>query len=77
MKLSVGVWFQKLYHNLAGDRDDPNSLFHDLAVRFDRIAARPIPIFVPDLDIAYVHDLLRMNELSFQVSHTKHQHARW
>ena len=54
----------------------PNSLFHDLAVRFDRIAARRTAILVRDLDIAYVHDLLRMNGLSFQVSFTKHQYAR-
>ena len=41
LQLSVSVWFQRLSHNLAGDRIDPNSLFHDLAVRFDRVAARP------------------------------------
>ena len=52
-----------------------NSLFHDLAVRFDRISVRLVAVFVRDLDIAYVHDLLRMIELS-QVSFTKHQHAR-
>ena len=32
VQLIVSVWFQRLYHNLAGDRVDPNSLFHDLAV---------------------------------------------
>ena len=49
----------------------PSSIFQDLAVRFDRIAARRNAIFVCDLDIAYVHDLLRMIELSFQVSYKK------
>ena len=92
MQLGVSVWFQRLYLNLAVTRDEtnllrhnlvgemgierPNSLLHDLVVRFDRIAARLKAIFVRDLDIAYVHDLLRMNELSFQVSFTQHQHAR-
>ena len=67
-----------LRHILVGEMriERPNSLFHDLAVRFDRIAARLMAIFVRDLDIAHVHDLLRMNELSFQVSYTKRQHAR-
>ena len=32
--MSVSVSIQRLYRNLAGDRDDPNSLFHDLAVRW-------------------------------------------
>ena len=54
VRLSISVWFQRLYHNLVGDRIDPNSfihefllfagetgierpnsLFHDLVVRFD------------------------------------------
>ena len=45
-----------LRHNLVGEMriKRPNSLFHDLTVRFDRIAARPITIFVRDLYIAYV-----------------------
>ena len=68
-QLSVSIGIQRPKHNLAGETriDRPNSLFHDLAVRFDRIAAKPISIFVRDLDIAYVHDLLRVNELSFVV----------
>ena len=28
--MSVSVCIQRLYHNLAGDRDDPRSLFNDL-----------------------------------------------
>ena len=52
----------------------PNSLCHDPALRFDRIAARLEAIFVQDLNIAYAHDLLQMNELSFQVSYTKRHH---
>ena len=64
--------------NLAGETkiERPNSLFHDLAVRIDRIATRLMAIFVRNVYIAYVHDLLRMNELSFQVSSTKRHHAR-
>ena len=46
------------------------------ACRLDRIAARLVAIFVRDLDIAYVHDFLRMNGLSFLVFFTKHQDAR-
>ena len=38
-------------------------LSHDLAACFDPVAAGLIAIFVRDLGIAYVHDLLRMNEL--------------
>ena len=34
VQMSVSVCIQRLYHNFAGDRDDPNSLFHDLAVRW-------------------------------------------
>ena len=37
VQLSVSVCIHKLYQNLAGDRIDPNSLFHDLAVRVDRV----------------------------------------
>ena len=35
VRLSISVWFHRLYHNLVGDPIDPNSFFHDLAVRFD------------------------------------------
>ena len=65
MQLSVSVYFQRLKHNLAGETrtELPNSLFHDLAACFDRIAAGLKAIFVRDLGIAYVHDLLRMNVL--------------
>ena len=43
------------------DGIDPrsSSLFHDLAVLFDRIAVRRIAIFVLDLDIAYVQKLFK------------------
>ena len=73
VQLSVSVWFQRLQHNLAGEKgiERPNSLFHDLAGRFDRNAAKPTAIIVRDLDIACVHDLLRLNELSFQVAYKK------
>ena len=77
-KLSVSSCIQKLQLNRAGETriERPNSLFHDLAVRSDRIGARLIDIFVGNVYIAHVHDLLRMNELSFQVSTTKRHHAR-
>ena len=65
MQLSVSVHFQRLKHNPAGETriELPNSLFRDLAACFDRIAAGLKAIFVRDLDIACVHDLLRMNVL--------------
>ena len=47
---------QGLRHNLAGETI-PNSVFHDLAVRFDRRASRLITIFIRDLHIAHVHEL--------------------
>ena len=74
VQLSVSVYFQRLKHNLAGETgiELPNSLFDDLPVCFDRIAVGLTTIFVRDLDIACVHDLLRKNELSLQVSFTKH-----
>ena len=50
-----------------------NSLFHDLAVRVDRIAARQITIFIRDLQIAH---FLNERTPSFQMSFTKRHHAR-
>ena len=79
-------------HNLVRDRNDPNLLrqscwrnenhrsdliCHDLPVRFDRIVASLINVFVRDLHINYVHEL-SLNErfLSFQVSFAKRHYAR-
>ena len=32
VRLSIGVWFLRLYHNLVGDRIDPNSYFDFFAL---------------------------------------------
>ena len=57
--------------------EPPNSLFHDIAVRFDRVAARMFImtiILVRGLHIAHVHELFWV---SFHfMSFTKRQHAR-
>ena len=55
VRLSVSVWFQRLKINLARDQVGRDSLFHDLAVRFDRFAARQKTILFRDLHIAHVH----------------------
>ena len=53
----VSVWIQGLRLTLAGKAMVPNSLVHDLAVRFDRFDARQINIFIRDLHIAHIHEL--------------------
>ena len=51
--------------------------FTSLAVRFDRSCCETCGHLCPEtLTIAHVHDLLRMDGLSFQVSFTKNQYVR-
>ena len=60
VRLSISVWFQRLCHNLVGDRIDPTSIFHDLAVRFHLLLRKLFIltiILVSDLDISVVREL--------------------
>ena len=92
MQLSVSVWFQRLYHNLAGDRNDTNLLRHSRAgelriivqIRSFTILLFALIVLLPNQKPCLSETwtsltsmiFLRTNELSFQVSFTKHQNAR-
>ena len=66
VQLSACVCIQRLFHNLAGERIDPNSFFRNLVVCFDRSATGQNIILVSHLCITHVHglDLQRIQKIN-------------